>query len=652
MSLRTSDGLRLAGWYVPSRNGAAVIAFPGRKGPVRHARMLVRHGYGVLLLDRRGEGASQGDYNARGWGGEPDLHAAIAYLQRRPDVRGGRIGGLGLSVGGELLLRTAARNSGLRAVVSEGAGLGSVAEQKHMPDTPPEPLRWIAPITMETAAGVVLSDHVPPTDLADLMPRIAPRRVLLIRGLRGNGDEALNRAYRDAGGSTTTLWEIPRAGHTGGISTAPDEYERRVVGFFDRTLLSDAVPAAAAPVVPTLPAPEGQYAVGRTTLHLVDVKRRDPFKPLRPRELMATVTYPATHAERYPRAPWLGRAVAQELEASLSAPPMPLVPGSVDLVGAVAHARVDAPVAQPSGSRARGWPVVLFSPGGGSLRELNTAQIEDLASRGYVVVSIDHTYEAPLVEFPGGRVARQVSPGLSTPGSKGEDPKVMRVVFKRAIDARVADTRFVLDRLAALDRGRRPGGSRRALPAGLRGALDLSRVGMLGYSYGGYTTGEAMLYDRRIDAGINLDGAMAHGFGLSEDWPYAPGAVVRRGLDRPFLLFGSTRHNHLASGGFRTGDPSWREFWANQRGWKRDVTLRGSAHGSFSDSQVAYAQIVRKLGLPPATLEPEIGTIDPDRSIRAQRAYIASFFDLHLRGRDNHLLDGPSAVFPEIEFVR
>jgi uncharacterized protein len=238
VSLTTSDGLRLAGWYVPSRNGAAVIAFPGRKGVVRHARMLASHGYGVLLIDRRGEGESEGDFNARGWGGEPDLHAAVAYLLERPDVNGGRIGGLGLSVGGELLLQTAARDSGLRAVVSEGAGVRSAAEQKHMPDAPGEPLRWIAPITMETAAGVVLSYHLPPTDLADLMPRIAPRPVLLIRGMQGNGDESLNRVYREAGGPTATLWEIPRAGHTGGISAVPAEYERRVVGFFDRALLS------------------------------------------------------------------------------------------------------------------------------------------------------------------------------------------------------------------------------------------------------------------------------------------------------------------------------------------------------------------------------------------------------------------------------
>ena len=237
VALPTSDGLRLAAWYVPSRNGAAVIVFPGREGVIPQARMLVRHGYGVLLLDRRGEGESEGDYNARGWGGEPDLRAAIAYLRGRPDVDRGRVGGLGLSVGGELLLQTAAHDAGLGAVVSEGAGLRSAAEQKHMPGTPPEPLRWIAPITMETAAGVVLANHLPPPDLADLMPRIAPRPVLLIRGMEGNGDEALNRIYRDAGGPSVSLWEIPRAGHTDGISTTPAEYERRVIGFFDRALL-------------------------------------------------------------------------------------------------------------------------------------------------------------------------------------------------------------------------------------------------------------------------------------------------------------------------------------------------------------------------------------------------------------------------------
>jgi dipeptidyl aminopeptidase/acylaminoacyl peptidase len=107
VTFTTSDGLRLQGWFVPSRNGATVIAFPGRSGPQKHARMLARHGYGVLIFDRRGEGASEGDPNAFGWHGERDLHAAAAFLRSRADVDPGRIGGLGLTVGGEMLIRAA-----------------------------------------------------------------------------------------------------------------------------------------------------------------------------------------------------------------------------------------------------------------------------------------------------------------------------------------------------------------------------------------------------------------------------------------------------------------------------------------------------------------------------------------------------------------
>jgi uncharacterized protein len=233
--LTTRDGLSLAAWYVPSHNRAAVIVFPGHEGPVPHARMLVRHGYGVLMLDRRGEGASDGDYNARGWGGESDLEAAIDFLARAEGVDSQRIGGLGLSVGGELLLQTAARDRRLRAVVSEGAGRQSLNDQMQIPDVP-KALRWLSPMTVETGAGVVLANRWPPAGLAGVVPRIAPRPVLLISGGNGNADEELNAVYRAAGGPTVTQWEIPQASHTGGLAAEPHEYERRVVGFFDAAL--------------------------------------------------------------------------------------------------------------------------------------------------------------------------------------------------------------------------------------------------------------------------------------------------------------------------------------------------------------------------------------------------------------------------------
>jgi len=235
VSFTTSDGLRLGGWYLPSRNGAAVIAVPGRSGPAAHARMLARHGYGVLLFDRRGEGESEGDFNAFGWGGDTDIKAAVTFLAGRPDVDAARIGGLGLSVGGEMMLETAAEDERLRAVVSEGAGVRSLAE--HWDDPGPAAAQkpfsgWV----VQTVALTVLANQAPPPGISGLVPDIAPRPLLLIRGLEGQQQEVLNRIYYAAARQPTALWEVPGAGHTAALSAQPREYERRVVGFFDRAL--------------------------------------------------------------------------------------------------------------------------------------------------------------------------------------------------------------------------------------------------------------------------------------------------------------------------------------------------------------------------------------------------------------------------------
>src|SRR5688572_3843627 len=174
VTVTTDDGLDLAAWYVPSRNGAAVISFPTRIGKLDHARMLVRHGYGVLLLDMRGYAESEGSPNAFGWGATRDLDAAVAWLQRRPDVRHGRIGGIGFSVGAEQMLEAAAGNPGLRAVVSEGAGERSVREGLIR-----GPRGWLAvpTATVETAAVSILSDTLPPPSLEDVAAQIAPRPI-------------------------------------------------------------------------------------------------------------------------------------------------------------------------------------------------------------------------------------------------------------------------------------------------------------------------------------------------------------------------------------------------------------------------------------------------------------------------------------------
>jgi pimeloyl-ACP methyl ester carboxylesterase len=232
--VRTRDGLSLDGRYVPSRNGAAVIVFPGSNSRAPQARALVRHGYGVLMLDMRGYRKSDGDPNAFGWGATKDIDAGIAFLQARDDVEAGRIGGIGFSVGGEQMLETAAANSGLRAVVSDGAGERSVRES-----TLRGPRGWFALPTMavQTVAVAIFSGERPPPALQDVLPKIAPRPILLVYAGNGTGGEDLQPKFYAAAEEPKALWQITGAGHTGGFSDRPQEYERRVTTFFNRALL-------------------------------------------------------------------------------------------------------------------------------------------------------------------------------------------------------------------------------------------------------------------------------------------------------------------------------------------------------------------------------------------------------------------------------
>jgi len=229
----TSDGLTLKGWYIASRNGAAVIDFPGRKSTQERARFLADHGYGVLLFDRRGEGESEGDPNLLGWQGERDIHAAVTYLRSRPDVDPQRIGGIGLSVGGEMMIEAAAESKALKAIVSEGASGRSVRDIAANPGS-----RWDEYVGtgVITAATALFTDNVPPADLQSLVPKIRGA-VFFIYGERGQPtEEPANAAFYAAARGPKEIWEVPGSTHMGGTKAQPLEYERRVVAFFDRYL--------------------------------------------------------------------------------------------------------------------------------------------------------------------------------------------------------------------------------------------------------------------------------------------------------------------------------------------------------------------------------------------------------------------------------
>ncbi|MFG2631965.1 alpha/beta hydrolase family protein [Streptomyces sp. NPDC048473] len=358
------------------------------------------------------------------------------------------------------------------------------------------------------------------------------------------------------------------------------------------------------PVRLVLPRPSGPHALGTVALHLSDRSRRDPWVATRPvRELMVQLWYPARAAAGQPRAPWMtGQAAKVFQQTGYLLPEYATLPDT--------HARIGTAADTRGGRR----PVILYSHGHGQHRSSSTALVEELVSHGYIVVTIDHTYDAGQVEFPGGRVEKYAMPPLT---GEDDDPVILK-----AVDVRVADTRFVLEELSRRVRGRRN------LPHGLGDILDLSRTAMFGHSLGGATTASAMAAGTPIVAGANLDGSLF-------------GPVVTKGLRKPFLLMGEDADNK----------PSWPEVWPRLRGWRRHLRLTGTRHFSFTDYETFMPQVAARLGATDEQLAEFIGSLDGTRGIDVQRRFLLAYFDLHLRGRRAPVLEGPSPRYPEVRFI-
>jgi hypothetical protein len=234
VTLRSSDGVRLAAWYVPSRNGAAIVLVHGgggdRDGLELHARLLASHGYGVLLYDERGRGASGGRSNAFGWDWPADVKASVDFLERR-GLR--HVGVLGLSTGAEVAITATAGDPRIAAVVADGAEARTLDDFAHLSGAD----RAISlPYWAVTTTAVRVIRHTEPSPpLDELVPQIAPRPLLLVQSNDG-AERSLARVWARIDGRRGVLWHVD-AEHTKGLADHPRAYERRVVGLFDRALL-------------------------------------------------------------------------------------------------------------------------------------------------------------------------------------------------------------------------------------------------------------------------------------------------------------------------------------------------------------------------------------------------------------------------------
>jgi len=220
VTFNAGDGLRLSGWYVPSENRAAVVIVHGgggdRTGSLRHAALLARHGYGVLVYDARGRGASQGASNQFGWDWPKDVQGALAFLRHRPDVDPHRIGGLGLSTGADVLLQVAAeRRHPLGAAVGDGATTESLADARNGGVSAPDLPYWAV---MYTAASILSGSSPGDRRSRTPPPGSRPRRCCSSRPEpsrpRGasTASTRASRTSRSSSGSCTGSATPPRCG--------------------------------------------------------------------------------------------------------------------------------------------------------------------------------------------------------------------------------------------------------------------------------------------------------------------------------------------------------------------------------------------------------------------------------------------------------
>jgi pimeloyl-ACP methyl ester carboxylesterase len=353
-----------------------------------------------------------------------------------------------------------------------------------------------------------------------------------------------------------------------------------------------------------LPEPRGEYATAMGTLKLVDHSRKEIYAPTdQPRAIMTSVFYPVSHRSRNFLCPTVyipakSAAFYSEQYKSLGVPP--------DFFESLRLQFACNMTLSPSQIRKLySLPVVLFGTGAAVSRLFYSAMAQSLASYGYIVVTLDDTYGTDFTEFPD---------GATVTGANLTEADVLRQVETRA-----ADASYVLGQLSS------PLILRRLVP-GARNGLRVSQAVMVGHSLGGATAAHAMLSDRRLAGGLNMDGRLY-------------GAVLDRGLDRPFLSFGTSVERII-------NDRTWIDMWRNSKGWKRALSLNGSAHLTFTDFPV-----LAKQGPLPNTPELDFGTIDGQRASDVIVSYMTAFFRFVFLGYEAETLRHSINGFPEVKFT-
>jgi len=382
-----------------------------------------------------------------------------------------------------------------------------------------------------------------------------------------------------------------------------------------------------------LPEPSGPYSVGTRNLYLIDTDRSETFTPdpNDHREVCARVWYPTeTPAGRKPvsyveRAKERGRIITRHT-------PFPsFIFYHLSLVETHSYRNAEMLKGQQR------FPIVIFSHAYWGHFLQNTVLMEELASHGYVVVSIGHAHETPYFtemdgtlrafdpfneEYQLRSTERKAAKHIEQKIVQTQNRQELELLFRdicaqrpksiESVSIWADDISFTIDELEKMN-------SDNGLFAG---RLDIDRIGVVGHSMGGTASGQACLTDKRCKAGINMDGIQL-------------GDMLDKNLSRPFMFM------HHDNAGARNKLLN-RIFFERSEGPSYLVLIRGTRHMNFSDfSLYGYGSIARLSGV--------IGKIDGKRCMRILNDYVLAFFNKHLKGQDSGLLDGSSPEYPEVE---
>ncbi|HRJ74751.1 MAG TPA: alpha/beta hydrolase [Anaerolineales bacterium] len=244
VTVTNGDGMRLYGWFIPSENGAVIIMQHGYKATRREmlneAEMLHKHGYGVLLTTVRAHDYSEGENITLGIYEMSDMEAWYQYLLTRDDINPNQIGILGNSYGGMLAIQYAAQNLDIKAVVANCA-FSSMPDTvstsiKHFTGLPEFPFVPLIVFWAEQNTGIKIEE----IDTTKYIPLISPRPVFLMQGGQDTViSPSSGQILYDAANEPKELWFDAELGHTEFDKERAEEYEERVVEFFNQYLLGE-----------------------------------------------------------------------------------------------------------------------------------------------------------------------------------------------------------------------------------------------------------------------------------------------------------------------------------------------------------------------------------------------------------------------------